>query len=183
LTINSAGTGSGVLTGQGLHLVGQFASVSASANTGSTFDGWSGPNGDECFRGSVLMNVDKSCTATFTKAVQVCAQDISGSIRVTRSGFTFNFGTQRFTQTITLTNTSTSSITGPISVALDSLSAGASLFNKAGVTLCTPNGSPFINAGFTSLAAGASSSVVLQFTDPSKAAITYITRVLGAGTR
>ncbi len=183
LTINSAGTGSGLLTGPGLYTVGQFASVSAAAKSGSTFDGWSGPNADECARGSVLMNLDKSCTAKFTQVVQACAPDISGSLHLSRSGFTFNFGTQRFLQTITLTNAGTSPIPGPVSVALDSLSAGAGLFNKAGVTVCNPTGSPFINAGFTSLAAGGSTSVVLQFTDPSKAAITYTTRVLGAGTR
>ncbi len=183
LTINSTGTGSGLLTGPGLYPVGEFASVSAAANTNSTFDGWTGPNADECARGSVLMNLDKSCTAKFTQLI-ACAKDISGSLRVTRSGFTLNFGTQRFQQTIKLTNTGTSSITGPISVALDSLPAGVSLFNKAGITICSPGGSPFINAGFTSLAAGASFSVVLQFTDPSNAAITYTTRVLGAtGTR
>lgn len=183
LTINGAGTGSGVLTGSGLYTTGQFASVSAAANPGSSFDGWSGPNADECVRGSVLMNIDKSCTATFTQ-VQACALDISASLKISRSGYTFNFSTNRFMQTVTLTNTSTSAISGPVSIALDSLASGVSLFNKAGITACVPIGSPYYNAGFVSLAPGASYSVVLQFTDPSKTAITYTTRVLGAtGTR
>jgi hypothetical protein len=156
--------------------------VSAVANAGSSFDGWSGPNADECNRGSVLMNINKSCTATFTQ-VTACALDISSSLKITRGGFAFNFSTQRFMQTVTLTNISSSAIAGPVSLALDSLPAGVSLF-QAGTTACAPVGSPYINAGFTSLAPGASYSVVLQFTDPSKAAISYTTRVLGAtGTR
>lgn len=183
LTINNAGTGSGLLTGPGLYTTGQFASVSAVANPGSSFDGWSGPNANECTRGSVLMNIDKSCTATFTQ-VQSCALDISGSLSLSRSGYTFNFSTNRFLQTVTLTNTSASTISGPVSIALDSLPIAVSLFNKAGLTACNPVGSPYINAGFVSLAPGASYSVVLQFSDPSKAAITYTTRVLaGPGTR
>lgn len=179
LTINATGTGSGVITGPGLYSVGQFASVSATANTGSSFDGWSGPNADECNRGSVWMNIDKSCTAKFTQ-VQACALDISGSVHVAHSGIAFNFTTHRFMQTLTLTNTSTSPIAGPVSIALDSLPTSISLFNKAGLTACAPIGSPYMNAGFVSLAPGASYPVSLQFTDPSNTAITYNTRVLGA---
>ena len=183
LTINSTGTGTGALSGPGSYLTGEFATVSAGANPGSTFDGWSGPNADECSRGSVLMNLDKSCTATFTK-VQACALNISGSFTISRGGYVFNFSTNRFMQSVTLTNSSASAISGPVSVALDSLPGAVSLFNKAGVTACAPVGSPYMNAGFTSLAPGASYSIVLQFTDPSRTAITYTPRVLGAtGTR
>jgi len=51
-----------------MYTSGQTATVSATANTGSTFAGWSGPNGVECATGSVLMDGDKSCTATFNAA-------------------------------------------------------------------------------------------------------------------
>jgi subtilase family serine protease len=66
LTLDTAGTGSGTVSGAGIYTSGQTATVSAAANGGSTFDGWSGPNAGECATGSVVMTADKSCTATFT---------------------------------------------------------------------------------------------------------------------
>ncbi|MCG3116636.1 MAG: InlB B-repeat-containing protein [Candidatus Manganitrophus sp. SA1] len=66
LTISQAGTGSGTVSGAGTYNFGAVATVTATANTGSTFGGWSGPNGTECATGSVTMNANKSCIATFT---------------------------------------------------------------------------------------------------------------------
>jgi hypothetical protein len=67
---------------------------------------------------------------------------------------------------------------------LDSLSNNASLFDGSGVTGCgSVTGSPYIFTPALSFAPGASVSVVLQFTNPTNAAITYSTRVLtGPGT-
>jgi hypothetical protein len=110
-----------------------------------------------------------------------CATDMSASITVTRGGFFFNFGTGRFQQNVTIRNTGTNSIAGPISIALDNLSANATLANSAGVTSCAaPSGSPYIAVTTGGvLAPGASASVVLQFTRTGSAGITYNTRVLG----
>ena len=88
-------------------------------------------------------------------------------------------------QTDTLTNNSANTITGPISLVLDSLSADATLFNATGSTdtLELPAGSPYINTVVT-LAPGQSVGVQMQFTDPTRGAITYNTRVLaGPGLR
>jgi hypothetical protein len=68
LTLNQAGTGSGIVTGGGSYTAGQTAAVSAIADSGSAFSSWSGPNAAECATGSVLMNADKSCTALFTES-------------------------------------------------------------------------------------------------------------------
>jgi hypothetical protein len=65
-----------------------------------------------------------------------CATDVSTLVAVTRSGYTYNFATRRFYQTLTLTNSSSSTISVPIALALDSLSSNASLFNGSGVTAC-----------------------------------------------
>jgi sugar lactone lactonase YvrE len=66
LTLNTTGTGSGTVSGGGTYNSGQTATVSATAGAGSSFTGWSGPDSAECQAGSVVMNADKSCTATFT---------------------------------------------------------------------------------------------------------------------
>jgi hypothetical protein len=45
---------------------GTEVDVSADANEGWQFDGWSGDDADECATGSVVMDSDKSCTANFS---------------------------------------------------------------------------------------------------------------------
>jgi len=124
-------------------------------------------------------------TATSNVTVMACATDVSGSVSVRRSGYTYNFATQRFYQTVTMTNSGASAITGSISLVLDSLSSNATLFNASGTTSCAaPLGNPYINLGAASLAPGSSVSVALQFTNPTKAATSYTTRVLvGSGAR
>jgi uncharacterized membrane protein len=112
--------------------------------------------------------------------------NVSSEVSVSRSGFRFNFATQKFIQTDTLTNTSASAITGPIYLILDNLSANATLANASGhTTQVAPIGSPFITAvpSGGSLAPGGSVAVTLQFSDPTRTGITYSTEVLaGSGT-
>lgn len=160
------------------------ASVVATANPGFQFSAWLGsvaaPNSAAT---TVVMNQPQTITATFVPCG--CAADVSGIITVTRGGFVLNPGTGRFVQTDTLTNNSANAITGPISLVLDSLSADATLFNATGTTdtLELPAGSPYLNAVVT-LAPGQSVGIQMQFTDPTRGAITYNTRVLaGPGLR
>jgi hypothetical protein len=113
-----------------------------------------------------------------------CAANVSAQITIKRGGFAYNAGTQQFVQTLTLTNSGTSAITAPIYVVFDGLGSNASLANGSGTTSCNPPTSPYITAVTSgSLAAGQSATVQLQFANPSKAGITYNTRVLaGSGT-
>jgi hypothetical protein len=78
LTLNSAGTGSGTLSGAGSYVVGEFVPVSATPNLGSNSVSWSGPNAAECASGVVLMDADKSCTATFGSAPDTTPPVLSG---------------------------------------------------------------------------------------------------------
>ena len=87
---------------------------------------------------------------------------------------------------LTLTNTSGAAITGAVSLTLDSLSANATLFGKSGVTSATtPSGSPYLDVQTGDLAAGASVTATLEFTNSDNTkGITYAARVLaGPGSR
>jgi len=154
-------------------------------NTSATFAGQVGHSyGFYSIATDLVGNVEgpKSTAEATTTVTTPCATDVTGSISLIRSGYVLNFGTQRFYQTVTLTNTSGSAIGGPIALNLESLSGDAALFNKSGTTSCAaPLGGPYINATSGSLASHASVSVVLQFTDPTRGSITYTPRVLAGG--
>jgi Divergent InlB B-repeat domain len=67
LTIATAGTGSGVVTptiGAHPYDYGAIVPLTATANAGSTFNGWSGDA--DCLDGAVTLNGDLACMATFT---------------------------------------------------------------------------------------------------------------------
>ena len=127
-------------------------------------------------------SVIANSTALEFSAPLACEQVQSTSISSTRSGFSYNFGTRRFVQTVKLTNVSNAAIAGPINLVLDNLSGNATLFQPAGTTRCAvPLGSPFATAPGP-LAPGATLSFSLQFVNPTKATITYTPRVLaGSG--
>lgn len=133
--------------------------------------------------GNVEGNKIAAEATTSIGTTTACASNVSATVQVTKSGFVYNRTTGRFVQTVTLKNSTGSLIAGPISLVLDELSGNATLSNSSGVTVCaTPSGRPFIvtSAG---LNPGASTSIVLQFADPAKMAITYVTRVLAGSSR
>ncbi len=73
LTLTTDGSGSGTLTGAGTYNYAEVATVTATTDSGSVFEGWSGPDAAECHFGSVNMTEDKSCHATF--ALDNCPSD------------------------------------------------------------------------------------------------------------
>jgi hypothetical protein len=109
-----------------------------------------------------------------------CGQDVTSQVQVTRGGFRYNHTSARFSQAVTLTNTGVSSITGPISLALDNLPAKATLFGIAGATLCAaPQGSPYVNLAVATLDPGAPVTTTIEFIDTEHTGFTYNARVLG----
>ncbi|MCG3147259.1 MAG: hypothetical protein PCFJNLEI_00698 [Verrucomicrobiae bacterium] len=116
----------------------------------------------------------------------VPANNISSQVTVTRGGARMILPSRRYVQTVTIKNTSSAAITGPVSLALDSLSSNASLYNKAGITSATaPAGKPYVTVNPTGgiLSPNATVSVTLEFVNPTGTAITYSTRALGQGAR
>ena len=99
----------------------------------------------------------------------------------TRGGFVYDRRTNTFTQQLTLTNDNSTAVTGPVDVALDDLSSNATLSNSAGATVNTsPTGSPYVVgvASGATFQPGSSTVVTLQFANPTKASITYSTRMI-----
>lgn len=120
-------------------------------------------------------------TSTTVGAVAACAQNVTTSVAITRSGYSYNLVTRRFVQTVTLRNTTASAIPGPIALALDGLTAGVALYNPAGTTACAlPAGDPFATTT-AGLPPGGTTTLSLQFDNPSRVGIGYVARVL-AGT-
>jgi hypothetical protein len=162
---------------------------SASALTGtlscSTTATVSSPTGTYPISCSGLSSTNYSITyvpGQLTITPPPCASNVTASVAVTRSGFSYSPLAKRYAQALTLTNTAGSTITGPIYVILDNLTSSTALYNTGGSTACAaPTGSPYVSIAGP-ISAGASTNVVLQFTDPTNAAISYSARFLaGAG--
>jgi hypothetical protein len=90
-------------------------------------------------------------------------------VSVTQAGFARNHATGLWVSTVTVKNTSGSSIAGPLQVLLTNLTAGVTMTNNTG----TYSGSPYITVSAGSLAPGASASVSIQFTNPSNGFIGF----------
>jgi hypothetical protein len=103
--------------------------------------------------------------------------DVSGQVSVTHSGFGRSRTNGVWTATLTVKNTSTTAISGPVQVVLTKLPSNVTMVNKAGVR----NGDPYVIASAGTLAAGASVSVMIQFTNPSNGFIDF-TPVTYSGT-
>jgi hypothetical protein len=188
LTMQVSPAGGGT-TNPAVGTIGEYAGgatvIQAFPSPGYYFVDWTGPAVDpNSASTTVLMNGPETVTANF--ALCNCASNVSGLVSVTQESFIYNPATGRFTQNVVVTNNSMGgSITGPISLVLDSLSSDATLYNASGKTdsLEPPAGSSYINMN-ANLEALQSITFTLQFTDPTKAAIKYYTRVLaGPGQR
>ncbi len=126
------------------------------------------------------------CTCTETNTVNNTSNidtvsinpvaNISGKVSVTQGGFARNRATGLWVATLTVSNSSAASVSGPIQVVLTNLSSNATMVNNTGMR----NGSPYITVSTGTLAPGASVSVPIQFTNPSNGFITF-TAVTASG--
>ena len=95
--------------------------------------------------------------------------DVSASFKIAQSGYTVNRITNKYSGTVTFTNTSGGAVNGPMQFVLQGLPAGVTLDNKSG----DKDGAPYISLSNASIAAGASVSVNVTFSNPNKAVISY----------
>jgi len=100
--------------------------------------------------------------------------DVTSSVTIARPGLAVNRTTGKYTGTVSFTNISGAVINGPLQFKLDGLNAGVTLDNQTG----TQDGSPYITLANGSIAPGATVTVGVTFTNPSKAAITYTPKLI-----
>jgi predicted extracellular nuclease len=100
--------------------------------------------------------------------------DATASFTIMRNGLAFNRLTGKYTGTLTFTNKTAGAITGPFQVMFDGLSAGVTLDNKSG----DQGGSPYITVNNGSIAPGATVTVSMTFSNPSKVGVGYTTKII-----
>jgi len=102
-------------------------------------------------------------------AIEGATLDVTAGFAVLRSGLTWNRVTNKYSGSITLTNRSGAAVSGPVQLVLAGLPGGVTLDNASGLR----NGSPYITVKTASIAAGASVTVPLSYSNPAKLAISY----------
>jgi predicted extracellular nuclease len=95
--------------------------------------------------------------------------DVTANVKITLSAMTPNRITGKYTGSVSFTNTSGKAIDGPLQLVLQGLPAGVSLDNKSGDFA----GAPYVTLPSASLAPGATVTVGLTFTDPSRINVTF----------
>ena len=105
---------------------------------------------------TVTVSIDKS-------------ENVTSSVSIARSGLTVNRFTNKYTGTVTITNTGGQALTGPLHLRLQALTAGVTLDNQTGVK----DGVPYIALPDASLAAGQSVTLTTTFSNPNKVGIAY----------
>ncbi len=101
---------------------------------------------------------------------------VSSKVSVQNTGFVYNESTRRYTGNVILTNTSNTTLPGPIFVSMTNLPTAVILANKSG----TQKGVSFLTAANSGLAPGQSVTVPVEFSNPLKLPLTFST-VIYAG--
>jgi hypothetical protein len=115
------------------------------------------------------VDVAGNVEATETLSIAATYTDVTSQMSVSRGVLMKNFKTGGYYQNITITNTSSASIQGPVQLVLTGLSSGVSITNASG----SLNGSPYVTASTGPLAAGASVQKQIQISNPTNTAFNY----------
>jgi hypothetical protein len=99
--------------------------------------------------------------------------DVTASVKIVPGTLGYNRVTGKFSGNVTFTNTSGAALSGPLQYVLQGLPAGVTLDNKSGDF----NGAPYVTLPGTTLAPGATVTVALTFTNPSKTTITFTSKL------
>ncbi|MGH7223583.1 MAG: hypothetical protein ACRELF_10170, partial [Gemmataceae bacterium] len=101
---------------------------------------------------------------------------VASPVSLSLGSITYNSMTKLYSEKVTLTNTTSGTLTGPMSLELTNLPSGAVLTDATGTT----NGNPYVRflASGKTLKKGANVSITLTFTAASQSEITFGTEVV-----
>ena len=115
-----------------------------------------------------------------TANFQAIAPIATAQFTIAQTGVTLNRVTGRYRQTVTLTNNG--GALASAAYVTDGLPSGVAMYQPSGATsAAAPAGSPYKELGATG--AGATTTLVLEFTRTGTPPIAYTPRVLAAGVR
>jgi len=100
--------------------------------------------------------------------------DVSAGVHFTQQGATLNRATGKYVGAITVANTGGTALAGPLKLRLGNLASGLALDNATGLDGA---GAPYVSLA-APLAAGASVTVNLTFTNPDRVPVTYTAQLL-----
>jgi hypothetical protein len=111
--------------------------------------------------------------------------DVTSQVSLRLGGLVFDRASRRYTQVVTLANSTGGVLTGPVSMVFDGLPAGVTVAGMTNVTVNQlPAGSPYLDVLSADLVPGQLLTLTLRFDDPFNAAVRYVPRVLaGVGMR
>ena len=115
--------------------------------------------------------------------VSTCRAYVSETIAISSGAIVYDPSHKIYVQQVTLTNNGSTAVKGPLFFILEDLPAGVTLVNKSAATACfAPIGSRYVGAlpAGSSLAPNTTAVLLLGFSDPSGAAISYTPLVVGS---
>ncbi|MEO7577838.1 MAG: discoidin domain-containing protein, partial [Massilia sp.] len=110
--------------------------------------------------------------AARTLAINIGPVDLGASVQMTQKSATLNRATGKYTGGVIITNTSGAPLEGPLKLKLSNMASGLVLDNATGVD---GSGAPYVGLSGV-LAAGASVTVNLVFSNPNRVPIGYATQ-------
>ena len=133
--INNAGTINGYFTDSSGNAHGFFGGLGYFTQYDISGAANSLPRGINGF-GTVAGSIGDSSGVMHGFAVQLCAVNVTNLISVTSGAVNYNSATGEYVQTVTLKNTGTTAITGPLYLLFGSLPAGVFPANANGISTC-----------------------------------------------
>jgi hypothetical protein len=143
----------------GNYTPGAVVTLTASPGVGYVFSNWSGSvdiSNTTANPTTITMNAStESVTANFVLA----STNVTSSVKVTSTGLVYNRVTKQGSETVTITNTTGSTIAGPVQLVISGLPGTVTPVGNTG----TFSGNPYWTATAGSLTSGASAQVTITF--------------------